>query len=300
MAQVASCTSRRTSSRWAQARRLLRASLRWAAGKVAAEVRHVTGSAEVRLAVRQAWLASRKRRYGLKETSRDRKDAFNKLIERQRLRRGMKVTSKRASSSAASAAAPVGFGSSAPRSSATGWGLGGGGGAAPAGARKTGAAEKVTGKVKRTVRRKTAKAKKPSSEPEPSHIFIYGSLRPDDDSGMLWTKRWAEGLEALPAHIDGARLWHGNYAEVTLDGGPDNTVTGYAMGVVPATSAAKRLWETKLKEADDIEGYDPASPDSSFYRRDRCHAITADSVLPAFVYHKVSSRRQTRSPAATG
>ena len=135
---------------------------------------------------------------------------------------------------------------------------------------------------------------------EPTHIFVYGSLRPDDDSGQAWTKRWVEGLEARPASIACARLWHGdNGAQITLDGTPENTVTGYAMGLRNTTTIpAKRLWAKKLKEADDIAGYDPTSRAlSSFFRRDRCTVTTADGAVPAFVFHNVGCRKKDRIPS---
>eukprot|EP00662_Eupelagonemidae_sp_cell21_P044322 gene44322-10496_t len=38
-------------------------------------------------------------------------------------------------------------------------------------------------------------------------MFVYGTLRPDDDSGAAWTEPFCEGMEALPARVKGLRLY---------------------------------------------------------------------------------------------
>ena len=41
--------------------------------------------------------------------------------------------------------------------------------------------------------------------------FVYGSLRPDDDSGQTWTKDALKGLNAQRAEVYGAQLYKDEY-----------------------------------------------------------------------------------------
>ena len=38
-------------------------------------------------------------------------------------------------------------------------------------------------------------------------VFVYGSLRPDDNSGMLWTEEACEGMDWLKAEVHGVGLY---------------------------------------------------------------------------------------------
>ena len=39
------------------------------------------------------------------------------------------------------------------------------------------------------------------------NFFVYGSLRPDDDSGMPWTDQAVEGLKSTPGTIKNCQLF---------------------------------------------------------------------------------------------
>ena len=38
-------------------------------------------------------------------------------------------------------------------------------------------------------------------------VFVYGSLRPDDNSGQHWTQEATEGMTAMKAKVNGAKLY---------------------------------------------------------------------------------------------
>lgn len=146
------------------------------------------------------------------------------------------------------------------------------------------------------------------------HIFCYGSLRPDDDSGMLWTKDAVAGLRAQPATVLGAKLYMDEYAALVFDDEQDeqgvDTVTSDDSQVVGwvLTTDSSTLFASKLKSFDRIEGYNDGDPDSSFYQRriaevclgkpNQAHGGKAigdeGSIVKAFVYHKPDCKMEHR------
>ena len=56
-------------------------------------------------------------------------------------------------------------------------------------------------------------------------VFVYGSLRPDDDSGMPWTKSACQGMAYQKATIKDAQMFEVTYASVVINR-PGHTVTG--------------------------------------------------------------------------
>ena len=48
------------------------------------------------------------------------------------------------------------------------------------------------------------------------HFFVYGSLRPDDDSGQSWTKSAVSNLYAQKARLLNAKLYQEEYACAVL------------------------------------------------------------------------------------
>ena len=142
----------------------------------------------------------------------------------------------------------------------------------------------------------------------PQLIFVYGSLRPDDDSGMPWTKAFSRNLTARRASLAPAMLFEDEYASLVLCGtpradgpassqaardaasaSPQPRVVGYVIGCDDAASFAR-----KLKEADRIEGYEPRG--GGLYERAVVSATiegSGDSVL-AYVYHRPYCNRAVR------
>jgi gamma-glutamylcyclotransferase (GGCT)/AIG2-like uncharacterized protein YtfP len=99
-----------------------------------------------------------------------------------------------------------------------------------------------------------------------SYIFVYGSLRPDDDSGMQWTKEFQKGFTTvLPATLSGARMYKDEYACVVLGGAQTDRVHGWLLGAMPG-----KVFHEKLAAADAIEGYDPKDKKGSLYLRVEC------------------------------
>lgn len=70
-----------------------------------------------------------------------------------------------------------------------------------------------TGKVNNSPKAKKTEVKKVeeyafgAAGDKPRACFVYGSLRPDDDSGMPWTEKAVEGMMAQKASINGFELF---------------------------------------------------------------------------------------------
>jgi len=110
-------------------------------------------------------------------------------------------------------------------------------------------------------------------------FFVYGTLRPDDDSGTSWTKTFCDGLDAEPARLHGASLYVENFPAVCLER-TRCSVRGVFLSV-PAGPACARTLKAKLAEADRIEGY----PD--LYDRTVKTVRTATGLeRQAYVYHR--------------
>jgi gamma-glutamylcyclotransferase (GGCT)/AIG2-like uncharacterized protein YtfP len=133
----------------------------------------------------------------------------------------------------------------------------------------------------------------PEPEEEPRCFFVYGTLRPDDDSGAAWTQDFAKGVvSAQSAQLPGASLYHERFPAVVLEN-TQMSVRGMLLRVQPAK------WTEKLAEADEIENY------PSLYDRSIETVQLLDDVgnvvgeERAWVYHrtgKVDRASTTRIP----
>lgn len=126
------------------------------------------------------------------------------------------------------------------------------------------------------------------------NVFCYGSLRPDDDSGMPWTKDAVEGMIAQPAVMYSARLYEDKYANLNFCDDPTSKVVGWVL-----TCDSETDFEKKLSLFDEIEEYYEDDPESSEYLRAIADACLGDprmsvggrslgeegSVVKAYVYH---------------
>jgi len=110
-------------------------------------------------------------------------------------------------------------------------------------------------------------------------FFVYGTLRPDDDSGAAWTKAFCEGLDSEPALLPGASLYvDGRYPAVCLE---QTRCSVRGVLLTPSSKDKANVLGLKLKEADRIEGY----PD--LYQRTVALVETASGQLKyAYVYHR--------------
>ena len=78
------------------------------------------------------------------------------------------------------------------------------------------------------------------------HLFVYGSLRPDDDSGEAWTASFCSQTSAVgKGRASGFALYHDTYATAVHTGDADNAVVGVVLKLTPSL----------LEEADRIEEY---------------------------------------------
>ena len=106
------------------------------------------------------------------------------------------------------------------------------------------------------------------------HFFVYGSLRPDDDSGQSWTKNAVSGLLAQRAKLFNAKLYQEEYAcAVLLDSSSSsssdssvNSNGNYIIGYVLSTNDEQLLKE-KLQLFDEIEGYNYDGSSNNLYDR---------------------------------
>merc|ERR1711924_31081 len=87
------------------------------------------------------------------------------------------------------------------------------------------------------------------------YVFVYGSLRPDDDSGMAWTKDACENMRGQKAIVRGARMYKDTYASVKLNdwqlkgkkpvnASKEPVVHGWVL------TASEDLWADKLARYD--------------------------------------------------
>jgi len=115
-------------------------------------------------------------------------------------------------------------------------------------------------------------------------FFVYGTLRPDDDSDASWTKSFCEGLSSQVAFLPGASLYiDGSYPAVCLEQ-TQCSVRGFFLEPTVATGIA-----AKLLDADRIEGY----PD--LYHRAVVNVRTEAGVdRLAYVYHKTGKLNRSK------
>jgi NAD-dependent deacetylase len=110
-------------------------------------------------------------------------------------------------------------------------------------------------------------------------IFVYGTLRPDDDSGASWTKGFCDGFRAEPASLEGASLYVVEKFPALCFEQTRCSVRGVLL--TPAGGDEASLMASKLREADRIEGY------PEFYKRAVARVQLANGKMhTAFVYHR--------------
>jgi len=116
-------------------------------------------------------------------------------------------------------------------------------------------------------------------------FFVYGSLRPDDVTGMPWRDGWLAGSACKRGEIEG-KMYDDQYACVVVEGTTGtSTVQGWLVEY-PST-----LYNDKLKEGDGIEGY----PD--LYNRKRVAVRCLDGTATlAWVYVRPDCSKKNRVP----
>lgn len=153
------------------------------------------------------------------------------------------------------------------------------------------------------------------------HIFVYGSLRPDDNSNQTWTKDAVSGLTAQRAKLYNTKLYHDQYACAVFDendnendavssslqsqqqksssSGKKSNIS-YIIGYVLSTTN-EQLFHQKLQLFDSIEGYHgSANSRHNLYDRaireielleddDDVGGGSSSSVVKAYVYHRTNT-----------
>eukprot|EP00933_Yihiella_yeosuensis_P047504 TRINITY_DN4333_c1_g1_i1.p1 TRINITY_DN4333_c1_g1~~TRINITY_DN4333_c1_g1_i1.p1 ORF type:complete len:674 (+),score=146.36 TRINITY_DN4333_c1_g1_i1:43-2064(+) len=111
-------------------------------------------------------------------------------------------------------------------------------------------------------------------------FFVYGTLRPDDDTGASWTKSFNQGLSGEVATLSGASMYiDGSYPAVCLED-TRCSVRGFLLTPEDGKNAAE-IMASKLAEADQIEGY------PTVYDRTVVTVKTGSGESKqAYVYHK--------------
>ena len=113
------------------------------------------------------------------------------------------------------------------------------------------------------------------------HFAVYGTLRDDCDalSKQEWTQKFCTGLTATPltALVHGMKMV---YKQLVSENWPYAIQSDSSSdSIVVRVLQFRDNWAEKLKEADDVEQYDPDAPDSSplGYRRKVVPAIVLDA-----------------------
>ena len=151
------------------------------------------------------------------------------------------------------------------------------------------------------------------------HFFVYGSLRPDDDSKQSWTKSAVSNLYAQKARLLNAKLYEEEYACAVLldslsseeissgDSGSNNdSVIGYVL-----STNDEGLFNEKLQLFDDIEGYNYDGFPNNLYDRtvrdvelippttanvnnDNNNSIKTRESVKAYVYHRTNQCKREK------
>mmetsp|Transcript_125275 Transcript_125275/g.267418 ORF Transcript_125275/g.267418 Transcript_125275/m.267418 type:complete len:657 (-) Transcript_125275:116-2086(-) len=115
-------------------------------------------------------------------------------------------------------------------------------------------------------------------------FFVYGTLRPDDDSGAGWTEGFCKGLRVESAILQGASLYiEGHYPALCLEQ-TRCRVRGVFLSpeqeANPEGGCCSDVLASKLAQADGIEGY----PDN--YHRTVVEVQVEGATRHAYVYHR--------------
>eukprot|EP00933_Yihiella_yeosuensis_P001939 TRINITY_DN10318_c0_g1_i1.p1 TRINITY_DN10318_c0_g1~~TRINITY_DN10318_c0_g1_i1.p1 ORF type:complete len:668 (-),score=138.27 TRINITY_DN10318_c0_g1_i1:292-2295(-) len=115
---------------------------------------------------------------------------------------------------------------------------------------------------------------------QPVGFFVYGTLRPDNDTQATWTKPFNQGLSGELATLSGASMYHeGSFPSVCLEK-TRCSVRGYLLTPEDKTQF-DQIMSSKLAEADCIEGY------PSLYDRAVVTVVTmSGESKQAYVYHR--------------
>lgn len=132
-------------------------------------------------------------------------------------------------------------------------------------------------------------------------IFVYGSLRPDDDSGMPWTEPACQGMLGQKAVVRNAKLYHDKYAVAVMNTDEtqhDGQVIGWVL-----SHRSPEVFAEKLALYDHIEQFNPQNPSESYYKRTTTTACLLKDLrdgqqeqigepgdtLEAFLYHRTDA-----------
>ena len=123
------------------------------------------------------------------------------------------------------------------------------------------------------------------------HVFVYGSLRPDDDSGQSWTRDAVAGMNSQRAVLRGAQLFRDQYACAVINPGlsNDTSIQGYVL-----STSNDDLFYSKLKLFDQIEGFHGPNNSQNLYERDvmEVHVGGSQGTVKAYVYHRAACSRE--------
>lgn len=113
----------------------------------------------------------------------------------------------------------------------------------------------------------------------PQHLFVYGTLRPDDLSGAYWTANFHRNTTYIRGHVWGAQLFYDLYPVVILDAGSsqgenrEHKVHGFFV--------TSEYFEELLQKADHIVNY------PEFFSRSIVEGLTEEgTTLKAWMYHR--------------
>ena len=89
---------------------------------------------------------------------------------------------------------------------------------------------------------------------KPTACFVYGSLRPDDNSGMTWTKKACSFMSSNRAIVKDAQLFKDYYASAILER-PGHQIVGCVLTceMSDKTVVGDSTWSEIKKTAVDFE-----------------------------------------------
>eukprot|EP01084_Bolivina_argentea_P135895 239392_1 len=120
----------------------------------------------------------------------------------------------------------------------------------------------------------------------PKRFFVYGTLRDDDDSGAIWTNEWCKNCIGSNGRLYGYKLYHSKSMSYPFAIKTNNS-NDFIVGRILYWNDSD-LFKIKLKQADDIEGYNDKNF-NNLYQREIVTVINTDNnntKITAFVYYQ--------------
>eukprot|EP01084_Bolivina_argentea_P302932 522962_1 len=130
--------------------------------------------------------------------------------------------------------------------------------------------------------------------PLPQKFFVYGTLRDDNNTNAYWTKDFVKNCVAENAKLYGFKLYHSNDCNFPF-AVKTNNKNDYVIGRLLRWNEGTELFEQKLKNADEIEGYVSYLNKNNLYERQIVDVMdNNNNKTKAIVYFRKQTINKTK------